>query len=51
LFPIDLTESINSKVKDFDRKFLFRNKRLVVKFKNSLSPEKTYQFLNTILSV
>jgi len=51
LFPVDLTESINSKVKDFDRKFLFRNKRLVVKFKNSLSPEKTYQFLNTILSV
>jgi len=51
LFPIDLTESINLKVKDFDRKFLFRNKRLVIKFQNSLSPEKTYQFLNTILSV
>ena len=51
LYPINLTENINSKVKDIDRNFLFRNKRLVVKFQNSLSPEKTYQFLNTILSV
>ena len=51
LSPINLTENINSKVKDIDRNFLFRNKRLVVKFQNSLSPEKTYQFLNTILSV
>ena len=51
LYPINLTENINSKVKDIDRNFLFRNKRLVVKFQNSLSPEKTYQFLNTILSI
>ncbi len=49
LFPIDLTEEINLKMKTLDKKFIFRNKRLVLNFKNALSPDSVYQLLNSNL--
>ena len=49
LFPIDLTEEINLRMKTLDKKFIFRNKRLVLNFKNALSPDSVYQLLNSNL--
>ncbi len=49
LFPIDLTEEINFRMKTLDKKFIFRNKRLVLNFKNALSPDSVYQLLNSNL--
>ena len=36
-------------MKTLDKKFIFRNKRLVLNFKNPLSPEHVYQLLNSSL--
>ena len=49
LFPVDLTDDVNLKMKTLDKKFIFRNKRLVLNFKNPLSPEHVYQLLNSSL--
>jgi len=49
IFPIDLTEEINLRMKTLDKKFIFRNKRLVLNFKNALSPDSVYQLLNSNL--
>ena len=49
LFPIDLTEDLKLLVEKQDKKFIFRNKRLVFNFQHSLTPESTYQLLTSIL--
>jgi len=49
LFPVDLTDEVNQKMKTIDKRFIFRNKRLVLNFKNPLSPEHVYQLLNSSL--
>ena len=49
LFPIDLTEDLKLSIDKFDKKFIFRNKRLVVNFNQSLTPESTYELLDSIL--
>jgi transcription-repair coupling factor (superfamily II helicase) len=49
IFPIDLTESINTKLKEIDKKFIFRNKRLVLNFKIALTPNNTYEVIRSIL--
>jgi len=36
-------------MKTLDKKFIFRNKRLVLNFKNALSPDSVYQLLNSNL--
>ena len=49
LFPIDLTEDLKLLVERQDKKFIFRNKRLVFNFQHSLTPESTYKLLTSIL--
>ena len=49
LFPIDLTEDLKLLVEKQDKKFIFRNKRLVFNFQHSLTPESTYKLLTSIL--
>ena len=49
LFPIDLTEDLKLLVEKQDKKFIFRNKRLVFNFQHSLTPENTYKLLTSIL--
>jgi hypothetical protein len=49
LFPVDLTEEINLKIKTLDKKFIFRNKRLVLNFKDVLTPHSVYGILNSNL--
>ena len=49
LFPIDLTEDLKLLVEKQDKKFIFRNKRLVFNFHHSLTPESTYKLLTSIL--
>ena len=49
LFPIDLTEDLKLLVEKQDKKFIFRNKRLVLNFQHSLTPESTYKLLTSIL--
>ncbi len=51
LFPINLTNELNQKLKKIDKKFIFRNKRLVLHFKNALTPSETYDFLNSNLAL
>ena len=51
IFPLDLTTSINAKIKEIDKKFLFRNKRLVLNFKSELTPNNTYEVLRSILYI
>ena len=51
IFPLDLTTSINAKIKEIDKKFLFRNKRLVINFKSELTPNNTYEVLRSILYI
>ena len=49
LFPIDLTEDLKLAVEKQDKNFIFRNKRLVLNFQQSLTPESTYALLTSIL--
>ena len=49
LFPIDLTEDLKLAVEKQDKNFIFRNKRLVLNFQQSLTPESTFELLNSIL--
>ena len=49
LFPIDLTEDLKLAVEKKDKNFIFRNKRLVLNFQQSLTPESTYALLTSIL--
>ena len=49
LFPIDLTEEVNLRIKTLDKKFIFRNKRLVLNFKDVLTPDSVYGILNSSL--
>ena len=49
LFPIDLTEDLKLSIEKYDKKFIFRNKRLVINFNQSLTPESTYELLDSIL--
>ena len=49
LFPVDLTEEVNLRVKTLDKKFIFRNKRLVLNFKDVLTPDSVYGILNSNL--
>ena len=49
LFPIDLTEDLKLAVEKQDKNFIFRNKRLVVNFQQSLTPESTFELLTSIL--
>ena len=49
LFPIDLTEDLKLAVEKQDKNFIFRNKRLVLNFQQSLTPESTFELLTSIL--
>ena len=49
LFPIDLTEDLKLAVEKQDKNFIFRNKRLVLNFQQSLTPENTFELLTSIL--
>ena len=49
LFPVDLTKEVNLRIKTLDRKFIFRNKRLVLNFKDVLTPDSVYEILNSNL--
>lgn len=49
LFPIDLTKDLKLAVEKQDKNFIFRNKRLVLNFQQSLTPESTYALLTSIL--
>ena len=49
LFPVDLTEDLNLRFKTLDKKFIFRNKRLVLNFKDVLTPDSVYEILNSNL--
>jgi len=49
LFPVDLTEEVNLRIKTLDKKFIFRNKRLVLNFKDVLTPDSVYGILNSSL--
>ena len=49
LFPIDLTEDLKLSIEKYDKTFIFRNKRLVINFNQSLTPESTYELLDSIL--
>ena len=49
LFPVDLTEDVNLRIKTLDKKFIFRNKRLVLNFKDVLTPDRVYRILNSNL--
>ena len=49
LFPIDLTEDLKLAVEKQDKSFIFRNKRLVLNFQQSLTPESTFELLTSIL--
>ena len=49
LFPIDLTEDLKLSIEKYDKRFIFRNKRLVLNFQHSLTPESTYELLDSIL--
>ena len=49
LFPVDLTDEVNLRMKKFDKRFIFRNKRLVLNFNNPLGPGSVYQLLNSSL--
>ena len=49
VFPVDLTEEINLRIKTLDKKFIFRNKRLVLNFKDVLTPDSVYEILNSNL--
>ena len=49
LFPIDLTEEVNLRIKTLDKKFTFRNKRLLLNFKDVLTPDSVYGLLNSNL--
>ena len=49
LFPVDLTKEVNLRIKTLDKKFIFRNKRLVLNFKDVLTPDSVYGILNSSL--
>jgi transcription-repair coupling factor (superfamily II helicase) len=49
LFPVDLTEDLKLSIEQYDKRFIFRNKRLVLNFQHSLTPESTYELLDSIL--
>ena len=49
LFPVDLTEEVNLRIKKLDKRFIFRNKRLVLNFKDVLTPDSVYGILNSNL--
>jgi len=49
LFPVDLTEDLKLSIEKYDKSFIFRNKRLVLNFQHSLTPESTYELLDSIL--
>ena len=49
LFPIDLTEDLKLSIEKYDKKFIFRNKRLILNFQYSLTPESTFGLLASIL--
>ena len=49
LFPVDLTEEVNLRIKKLDKKFIFRNKRLVLNFRDVLTPGRVYGILNSNL--
>ncbi len=49
LFPVDLTEDLKLSIEKYDKRFIFRNKRLVLNFQHSLTPESTYELLDSIL--
>ena len=49
LFPVDLTEDLKLSIDKYDKRFIFRNKRLVLNFQHSLTPESTYELLDSIL--
>ena len=49
LFPVDLTEEVNLRIKTLDKKFIFRSKRLVLNFKDVLTPVSVYGILNSSL--
>ena len=40
---------LSTAVQKYDKKFIFRNKRLVINFNQSLTPESTYELLDSIL--
>jgi len=44
-----LSEEVNLRVKTLDKKFIFRNKRLVLNFKDVLTPDSVYGILNSSL--
>ncbi len=49
VFPIDLTEDLKLAAEKQDKNFIFRNKRLVLNFQQSLTPESTFELLTSIL--
>jgi len=44
-----LTEDLKLSIEKYDKRFIFRNKRLVLNFQHSLTPESTYELLDSIL--
>jgi transcription-repair coupling factor (superfamily II helicase) len=51
LFPVDLTDDLKNNLDSKKIKFLFRNKRLLINFKDQLTSKKAYDFLSTNLSL
>jgi transcription-repair coupling factor (superfamily II helicase) len=51
LFPVDLTDDLKNNLDSTKIKFQFRNKRLLITFKDQLTSNKAYDFLSTNLSL